>query len=342
MRKRYLVGAAIVLVAAVLTVGAVRAGAFIERDKVPPVTSTDVLPQYWNTVAISAHATDPAGVAYVYYEFDGAVERVAPVEGSPADAVVALRVTQADPITPSPSPTVEVTPHAFDDPSASGAHTLTFWAQDVNGNVGARQTVAYKVGVDTEAPVTTVAGVRESGWYPSWVRLRFETKDAGASGVAALAYSLDGGAQVTVAGPAPSVLVPVTGSAEPRTVEYQSSDVAGNVEGPKTLTLHFDSQAPTTRAWNASVRKGANATLKFAVADVPPNGGTATVVLRIRRNNGGVVKTISKTVPVNVTSSAKFTCKLSRGLYFFTVAASDTAGNAQAAADMAEGRLTVK
>jgi hypothetical protein len=235
-----------------------------------------------------------------------------------------------------------VTPHAFDDPSASGDHTLTFWAQDVNGNVGTRQTVAYKVGVDTEAPVTTVAGVRESGWYPSWVRLRFETKDAGASGVAALAYSADGGAPVTVPGPAPNVVVPVTMDSESRVIEYRSSDLAGNVEGPKTLTLHFDSQAPTTQAWSASVRKGARATLKFEVDDLQPNGGTASVDLKIRTYTGRVVKTITKTVPVNVVSTAKFTCKLSRGLYYFLVVASDTAGNTQGRADMAEGRLRVR
>ena len=45
-------------------------------------------------------------------------------------------------------------------------------------------------------------------------------------------------------------------------------------------------------------------------------------------------------VAVNVSASAKFTCKLAQGVYTYTVYATDMAGNAQAKAGSA--KLTVK
>ena len=34
-------------------------------------------------------------------------------------------------IAPSPDPSVTPQPHAVNDPSSAGTHTLTYWAQDV-------------------------------------------------------------------------------------------------------------------------------------------------------------------------------------------------------------------
>ena len=73
----------------------------------------------------------------------------------------------ADQIAPSPDPSVTPQPHALNDPSAAGTHTLKYWAQDVNGNVGEQQTVEYTVGKDTQAPVTEVTGAKDGGWYPA-------------------------------------------------------------------------------------------------------------------------------------------------------------------------------
>lgn len=342
MRKRYLAGAAIVLVVAALAIGTVVAGAGSERDKVAPTATTDAVPQYWNGVAISVAAEDTAGVAYVYYEFDGAVMRVAKVDGAPAQAVVPLNVTPADVTLPSPDPSTTPQPHAVNDPSKTGVHTLVFWAQDALGNVGQRQMVTYKAGKDTEAPATAMDGATDGAWYNRRVQVVLDAADAGTSGVAALVYSVDGGAPVTVPGAAPKAVVTLKVNAASHVVEYGATDLAGNAEARKTVTVNFDTVAPTTQAWNAVVRKGRKAKLKFAVNDALPNGGTATVDLRIRRNNGGIVKVISKTVPVNATATASFTCKLARGLYSFSVVAKDTAGNVQAPADIAVGDLRVR
>ena len=343
MRKRYLLAAAIVLVVAVLAVGTVIADAVVERDKVPPTATTDVVPQYWNGVTISASAADTAGVAYVYYEFDGAVMRVAKVDGLPTQAVVPLQVTPADVTVPSPDPTVTPQPHEVNDPTATGSHTLVYWAQDAFGNVGQRQTVTYKAGKDTQAPATALTGATDGAWYNKNVQVVLDAEDAGASGVAALVYAVDGGAPVTVPGAAPQAVVTLKFNAESRSIEYGASDLAGNAEARKTLTAHFDTQAPTTQARNAVVRKGREATLKFTVDDALPNGGTASVVVKIRRyGRGGVVKTLERVARVNELQTVKFRCTLARGEYVFTVAATDTAGNAAAPTIASIGELLVR
>ncbi len=343
MRKRNLVAAASVLVVAVLAIGAVVAGAGSERDKVAPTAVTDAAPLYWNDVAISAAATDAAGVAYVYYEFDGAVMRVARVENAPAQAVVPLQVTPADVVVPSPDPSVTPQPHEVNDPSSGGKHTLTYWAQDAWGNVGPRQTITYKVGKDTAAPESTVSGVVDGGWYHNFARVVLAAHDVGESGVASIEYSADGGAPVTVLGASPKVTVPLIGDRESRSITYGASDVAGNVETQKTVTVHFDNVAPDVKTRDASVRKGATVTLKFQVSDAAPNGGTASVVIKIRRyGRGGVVKTIERVVPVNELQTVKFRCTFARGSYVFGVAATDTAGNAAVPTTAAIGELRVK
>lgn len=342
MRKRYLVAAAIALVVVALAVGTVVAGAGGERDKIAPTTVTDAAPHYWNDVAISARATDASGVAYIYYEFDGGVMRVARVADAPMDATVPLSMLPSDTVTPDPAATVAPHPHPLMDPTTAGAHTLTYWAQDSLGNVGPRQTVAFEVGKDTAAPKTEAAGAADGSWNRRKVLVTLSSTDAGAAGVAALVYAVDGGAQVTVPGAAPRAVIGLPADAETHTVEFAATDLAGNAEESQVLTLHFDTQAPSTKAWDAAVRKGKRATLRFQVDDPTPNGGSATVSLVIRKNNGRVVKTLARTVPVNVASKAVFTCKLPRGLYSFTVVARDMAGNGQRSGDMAVGDLRVK
>lgn len=342
MRKRYLVAAALVLVVAALAVGTVVAGAGVERDKVPPSTVTDVAPHYWNDVAIAAHANDASGIAYVYYEFDGGVMRVVRVDAAPMDAVVQLSMLPSDAVTPSPDASPAPQPHPLLDPTSGGTHSLTYWAQDALGNVGARQTVTFEVGKDREAPTTSVTDAADGGWYHDWVRVKLTAQDNGTSGVAALVYSVDGGTPATVAGPAPQVVVPVVGDRDSRAIQYAASDLAGNTEATKTITVHFDNVAPTVAIRDASVRKGALATVKFQVNDATPNGGTAAVTINIRRyGSGRAVKTIERVISVNKLSTAKFRCRLARGQYAVIATATDTAGNpaAPSIASIAELRV---
>lgn len=343
MRKRYSVAVAVIFAATVLAVGAVGAYGTLASDTQPPVTTTDVVPQYWNDVAISAHAADDEGIAYIYYEFDGAVARVAAIPSAPPDVAIALPTTTGPLITPSPSPTATPWPmHDINDPAAVGAHTLRYWAQDVNGNVGARQTVTFRVGSDEAAPVTTIAGVEDGGWYNTFVHVQLAVADVGDSGVDELMYAVDGTAPTHLDGPKPQVTLPVRAIDGTHTIAYQATDLAGNVEGAKSLTVNFDTQKPWTSASSAKVVKGRAVKLKFKVSDASPNGGTASVVIKINKNNGRVVKTIKKTVNVNVASKAKFKCRFAKGQYFFTVFATDVAGNSEPQGDAASVSLRVK
>jgi hypothetical protein len=84
--------------------------------------------------------------------------------------------------------------------------------------------------------------------------------------------------------------------------------------------------------------RGRKATIKFTVSDPRPTCGFANVVIKIK---GPQKTTITlKRRAVNKALTAKFTCKLARGTYRFTVYATDLAGNKQVRAGA--NRLTVK
>jgi flagellar hook assembly protein FlgD len=102
-----------------------------------------------------------------------------------------------------------------------------------------------------------------------------------------------------------------------------------------------DTRKPATTAVAVSAVKGRTAVLKYRVTDAVPNGGKAKVTIKVKNGSGRVVKTITaKSVTVNAAQSARFTCTLAKGVYTYTVYATDVAGNAQSKAGSA--RLTVR
>jgi hypothetical protein len=107
-------------------------------------------------------------------------------------------------------------------------------------------------------------------------------------------------------------------------------------------SIRVDTVPPTTVArGNVVVRRGARATLIYAVIDPPPCGSTATVTVEIARSSGAVVKRfVQLRQPIGKPLAVTFTCRLARGKYRYTVKARDAAGNPQSAAGSA--RLTVR
>ena len=107
----------------------------------------------------------------------------------------------------------------------------------------------------------------------------------------------------------------------------------------EVLAYRPDTKRPTTKAPAAAkVVRGRKATLKFTVSDPRPTCGFAKVVIKIK---GPQKKTITlKRRAVNKPLTARFTCKLARGTYRFTVYATDLAGNKQLRAGA--NRLKVK
>jgi hypothetical protein len=118
--------------------------------------------------------------------------------------------------------------------------TVKWIAVDMRGNVSDVQTARFAV--DNTAPVTsaTVAPAAVNGWYraPMVTLTGDDFFDAGGSGIDLTKYSLDGGAWTNYVSP-----FPVTGDGD-HTIEYYSTDLAGNVEATATLTLSIDATKP--------------------------------------------------------------------------------------------------
>jgi hypothetical protein len=323
VRKTHLVVLAIAAAAIILAIGAVSAYAGLADDAAPPTTTTDAVGAYWNDVAITATATDNEGIAYVYHELDEGVVRMTAIAGKPLSAPISI-------------------PTAADEPLAAGSHKLKYWAQDINGNVEVQHVVTFTVAADVAKPVTTVTGATNGAWYKAAVPVHLVAADgADESGMMQLSYALDGAAPtlVTSGDFAADVTVPATDGAH--AIVFQATDVAGNVEDQKTLTVNVDTKKPTTTASAATVVRGRTATLKYRVTDAAPNGGKANAVIKVKNRSGKVVKTITaKLVTVNAAQSAKFKCTLAKGAYTFAVYATDVAGNAQS--KVGSAKLTVK
>ena len=187
---------------------------------------------------------------------------------------------------------------------------------------------------DTTPPTTTVTGI-PAGWSPTAVKATFKATDSGGSGVSMTLYSVDGGAtkQGSVA--------TVTGNGV-HTLLFHSIDLAGNPESDNSITVRIDTVHPTTRALvAASASYRGYATLKYQVVDAAPNGGTATVTIKVKTLAGKVIKTYSLgKKAVNTTLSLRMLCAIPRGTYRYYVYAKDCAGNAQAKAGY--NKLVVK
>ncbi|NLE23105.1 MAG: hypothetical protein GX624_10085, partial [Actinobacteria bacterium] len=131
------------------------------------------------------------------------------------------------------------------------------------------------------------------------------------------------------------------------TMYYKARDKAGRLEYPQTTSIKIDTRKPTVKApKTANARRGATATLRYAVADTKPCAGKATVTIEVRAGNGKgkLVKTLKLgTRPAKgALQSAKLKVpkKWKRGTYRFYVYATDAAGNVQAR--VAANRLVVR
>lgn len=111
---------------------------------------------------------------------------------------------------------------------ADGEHVVGFRARDAAGNASADRSVTVRV--DATAPSTTVSADVDPDRSDRAV-LRIRAEDA-TSGVAATSYRVDGGAWQVLDATAPVV----TGGGE-HVVEVSSTDLAGNAEAVRRITL---------------------------------------------------------------------------------------------------------
>lgn len=190
---------------------------------------------------------------------------------------------------------------------------------------------SFSVTSDTTPPTTSVSGA-DSLWHNRSVTLTFRATDnAGGSGVGHTEYSLNGGTTWTK-GTVVTITAPADHTSDGvHTVLYRSADKAGNLEQTRSRRVRIDTRRPTPLAnWAASVVRGRTATLRYYVRDARPGSPTATVLLKIRTLTGRSVKTILlPRQAVDVALGYRFTCRLARGSYRFSVFATDAAKNTQ-------------
>jgi C1A family cysteine protease len=199
-------------------------------------------------------------------------------------------------------------------------------------------TISAPAAGDTEPPVTTSSGALEGRWYKDEVVISLTATDGSdGSGIDYTEYSLDGGGWMRGSS------VRVNGDGR-HALLYRSGDRAGNVEVSRSLGFAIDTARPRTLAPDsARARRGRSVSLKFRVLDPLPNGGTATVLIKVKTRTGKLVKTLRPGVkPVNSALALRFTVPRTwrARTYRFFVYATDKAGNRQAA--VASNRLIVR
>ncbi len=122
--------------------------------------------------------------------------------------------------------------------STDGTSKLEFKSIDNAGNHEPLRSIIIRI--DTVAPLTTrtVTGTQgTNGWYASPATVTFSCADA-ASGCAGTEYRLDGG-------PWNAYGSPLDFDADGiHTVEYRSTDVAGNLETTRSVVLRIDTTPP--------------------------------------------------------------------------------------------------
>jgi large repetitive protein len=230
-------------------------------DATMPVTSDDA-PAGWRnldvTVTLSVDETG-SGVASTQYRVDaGAFQSGTSI------------------VVPAPA-----------DHSNDGVHTIDYRSTDVAGNVESLSSATVRI--DTTLPVTTDDA--PSGWRTSAVTVTLTANDA-LSGIASTQYRVDGGAFQSGA----SIVVPAPADHSNdgvHTIDYRSTDVAGNVEPLHSAMVRIDTTLPS-----GSVSAPAGGThvngvvaISAAAADVP--SGVTSVTFLVRPNGAGSFSTIS-------------------------------------------------
>lgn len=145
MKKTRILAVALVAIAVVLCVGAVAAyAARSSVDMTPPVTTSTVADSYAGDVAFDLHATDATGVSYVYYKFDKNKVNLTTVATDTVYPSVDVKISLPQIAAVAPHPELIQLP--------LGPHTVTYWAQDVEGNVEAQNVKSFTV-----TPAVTLA-----------------------------------------------------------------------------------------------------------------------------------------------------------------------------------------
>ena len=230
-------------------------------DATVPVTSDDA-PAAWQnaavTVTLSVNETG-SGVASTVYRVDGGSFQSGTSISIPAPA----------------------------DHSNDGVHTIEYRSTDNAGNVEPLRGATVRI--DTTLPTTTDDA--PAGWRSSDVTVTLSASDA-LSGIASTQYRVDGGAFQS----GTSIVVPAPADHSNdgvHTIEYQSTDNAGNVEPLRSATVRIDTDLPSggVTAPPAGAHVNGNVAVSAAASDA--TSGVASVEFLVRPNGSGSFQSIS-------------------------------------------------
>lgn len=179
--------------------------------------------------------------------------------------------------------------------SLSGVHTIDAKAIDAVGHESAVESVGFKI--DSTAPKTieSHAGtLGKNNWYITDVQVTLTATDD-LSGVANMTYSINGGAWKVYTGPF------VLANDGEHKVDYSTTDMAGNKEATKSLSVKVDKTPPTieftSHVYGQVVSNAETAIKGKTGADVTLmlNGEAVTVA-----NDGTFSKTVTLTEGPNM------------------------------------------
>ena len=187
-------------------------------------------------------------------------------------------------------------------------HTTTVkWiGVDIVGNTSAVQSQRFAVEADAPTTSASFSPAAQNGYYrnPYITLIADDNVDGGGAGIASTEYKLDGAAAWTTY----SGAFQVTGDGS-HTLEFRSTDLAGNVEATQSVTFNVDATGPVITITTPAV--GADylidAAVNAAYTCIDALSGTATCSGTVA--NGSALDTATV------------------GTHTFSVSATDLAGN---------------
>ncbi|MGW1682163.1 OmpL47-type beta-barrel domain-containing protein [Saccharopolyspora sp. NPDC002376] len=200
-----------------------------------------------------------------------------------------------------------------------GAHTLHFRATDKAGNTSDPKTLVVNVvqpSADTTPPqvTPTVDGERnDAGHYVGSATVTLAATDTD-SGVAAIEYTMDGGAYTPYSQPI------VVSQAGTHTLTYRATDKAGNTSDPQALTVTVDPLGDVVAPY-------VTASLDGEVNSEGAYVGKATLTLAATDNDSGVASIEYDLDGVGYTRYGQPPTITSPGTHMLHYRATDRAGN---------------
>jgi hypothetical protein len=239
--------------------------------------------------------------------------------------------------------------------SQDGIHQFSYYSVGHNDDSDANEQEATKsmpVKIDTSSP-TVVVDPTPAGWVGAGQTLSFTATDS-ASGLQSLNLKVDGAANTWTYGEGTassaetwSVPAPADHSNDGlHSYEYWATDWVGHESwhdsSSGSFSFGIDTRRPApTAPYGARVRRGRTAKLFYKTVDLAPNGGTATVTIKVKNLGGTTVKNVTLAGKrVNTLLAWRFRCKLAKRTYKYFVYAIDAAGNTQAS--VGKNRLVVR